>query len=586
VLAANQAAMGGTPARGAAMFEYAYSGSGLVGVHIDQIDLATGAYVETEQSGAIGQADGYDGHIPWMRDVSGADTPEQGGDKIALAVNEAYRLAHAWWRPDRGGAAIAWRGRAVRDGRPMDHLLIKVPGGKPFDAWFDADSHLLAEVDEDAAFFHTRTLYADYRREGPVLAAHKITVDPGQGPLGYQVLSLSRITIGPPRPLADYACPTAPPTGARIESGAASVSLPFRFLNNHIYIQVSVNGQGPFTFIVDSGGHTLISPQLVQRLGLKSVGAFASSGAGEKTEVGGFVAVDDIALGDLHLRRQIGFAAQIYDPSIEGITVDGMVGFELIRRFATRIDYAGRTITFTDPARFEAADAGQPIPFVFYDHLPQIPGFIGEAPARLDIDTGSRSELDVTSPFVAAHSLRTALPPGVSAVTGWGVGGPARSYVTRLPALTLGTVTIEAPVADLSESRAGAFSDANFDGNVGSGLLKRFTVTFDYAHQRLYLKPAVPAPTDIADFDRSGLWFNARPEGYVITDVAKDSPAASAGLAVGDLIVSIDGQVLSPQALSEWRGRLRTLAPGTQLALRYRRAAAEASTTLTLRDQI
>ena len=41
-----------------------------------------------------------------------------------------------------------------------------------------------------------------------------------------------------------------------------------------------VNGKGPYTFIVDTGGHCLISPQLVAELGLKIVGATEMCGAG------------------------------------------------------------------------------------------------------------------------------------------------------------------------------------------------------------------------------------------------------------------------------------------------------------------
>jgi hypothetical protein len=41
-----------------------------------------------------------------MKDISGAITPEAGGDKRQLAVNEAYRDSEQWWRADRGGAKI------------------------------------------------------------------------------------------------------------------------------------------------------------------------------------------------------------------------------------------------------------------------------------------------------------------------------------------------------------------------------------------------------------------------------------------------------------------------------------------------
>src|SRR5262249_10438088 len=158
-----------------------------------------------------------------------------------------------------------------------------------------------------------------------------------------------------------------------------------------------------------------------------------------------------------------------------------------------------------------------------------------DLPARFDIDTGSRSELDITGPFVKAHDLRARFAKGVSAVTGWGVGGPSRSYVVRLPSITLGSAApVANPVAGLSGDKGGSISDPNYEGNIGSGFLKRFVVTLDYAHQKMYLKPAKPAPVDAGSFDRSGMWINAGPDGYVVTDVSAASPAARAGLLVGD----------------------------------------------------
>ncbi|MBV8683484.1 MAG: aspartyl protease family protein [Caulobacteraceae bacterium] len=586
VLAANQKAMAGTLAAGAVHAVYNWSGSGLTGSETWDTDLASGAYVDAQEAGGVRQGDGFDTRIPWMQDISGADTPEQGGDKQELAINEAYRRSNRWWTSGRGGAAIAYLGRATREGRLADHLLVKPPGGKPFDSWFDAETHLLIEIDEDAAFFHTRTLFADWRPENGVPMAHRITNDPGEGPDSYEHLTLRTVTVGPARPLDAYACPPGPPSGGRIEDGSSSVTLPFRLLNNHIYVEAKVDGQGPFTFIVDTGGHTLISPALVKRLGLKSVGEFQTNGAGEGHETSGFVEVPDIALGALHLRDQVGFATNVYDPSIEGIPVDGMVGFELIRRFATRIDYGARTITFTDPAKFRPMDAGDPIPFVFYDHLPQVRGFIDDLPARFDIDTGSRSEIDVTSPFVAAHDLRARFTPGVTAVTGWGVGGKVTSYVARLPSLTLGDRTIALPVADLDSAKGGSFSDSNMDGNIGGGVLQRFVVTLDYAHQTLWLKPLATPPANAGTFDRSGMWINAGPDGYVVVDITPGGPAAQAGLAVGDVIASIDGRPAVSADLSSARTLLRASPAGSQVALDVRHAGAARSVTLTLRDQI
>jgi len=586
VLAANHAAVGDAPSLGAVELDYAYSGSGLVGTRTDSADLATGAFVVVTDAGGLGEASGYDGKTPWMRDLSGANTAQEGGDRIPVAVNRAYRTANLWWRPGHAGANITYAGRESVAGAALDHLVVAPAGGKPFDAWFDADTHLLTRIAEDQQFFHTRTAYGDYRREGGLMLAHAVSFDVGVGEAGKETLKLTRVAITAPRPLADYARPTAPPVGASIEGGAASVTLPFRLLNNHIYVQARVNGKGPYTFIVDTGGHTLVSPHLVSEVGLTAVGAAATTGAGEGAQVSGFAHVDEIALGAVRLRDQTAFATNIYAPSIEGIAVDGMVGFELFRRFAVQIDYGRQTLTFTDPARFEPRDAGTAVPFVFYDHLPNIKGLIGEMPARFDLDTGSRSEIDLTSPFVAAHQLHAQFSKGVSVVTGWGVGGASRSYVVRMPSLTLGDVRVDNIVVGLSEDKGGSISDPNYEGNIGSGLLKRFVVTFDYAHQVLYLKPIVPEPVDAGRFDRSGMWINATADGFTVVDVAANGPAAQADIAVGDVITALDGRPVQADGLSDIRILLRAGPPGTKVQLTVKRAARTRAVTLVLHDQI
>lgn len=585
-LDANREAMGARPATGGVVAEYGFTGSGLTGTATATYDLATGAYFEGVQSGEIVQGSGYDGATPWMRDLSGANTTQEGGDRILIAVNEAYRLANLWWRDDRGGAAITYVGREPDVGRTLEHLTVAPRGGRTFDAWFDAQSHLLVRIAEDQEFFHTRTLYSDYRREGGLMVAGTTTVDAGVGEAGLQHMTLRHLTVGPARPLAAYTRPTAPPTGGTIEGATGPVTVPFRLLNNHIYVQALVNGHGPYTFIVDTGGHTLVSPHVIREAHLTAVGAAVSSGAGEGTEISGFTHLDDIAVGPVHLRGQMGIATEIYDRSIEGIPVDGMVGFELFRRFAVTIDYGRQTLTFTDFDHFDPRGLGTAVPFRFYDHLPNVEGLIDDMPAHFDIDTGSRSELDITAPFVAGHGLHDRYTPGVTAVTGWGVGGPARSYMVRLPSVTLGSVRVATPTAGLSLAHGGAFSDTNYDGNIGSALLKRFVVSFDYSHQRMYLRPIDPPPVDAGRFDRSGMWINAFDDGYHITDVSPGGPAAAAGVAVGDVITAIDGAAVTPEGLSEARIALRSMPSGTRLPMTVRRGGETRTVTVTLRDQI
>src|SRR5262249_35357341 len=122
VLAANRAAVGAAPAKGTLNLEFSLETSGLTGTATHANDVTTGAFVDRYDLSVISGANGYDGRTPWQTEVSGVSTDQEEGDRVPVAVNEAYRNGNRWWRPDRGGAAIRYIGRESLDGRSADHL--------------------------------------------------------------------------------------------------------------------------------------------------------------------------------------------------------------------------------------------------------------------------------------------------------------------------------------------------------------------------------------------------------------------------------------------------------------------------------
>ncbi len=360
--------------------------------------------------------------------------------------------------------------------------------------------------------------------------------------------------------------------------------MPIRVLNNHIYADVSVNGKGPYTFIFDTGGANLVTPAVAKELGLKSEGHMDAHGAGEGIMEAGLTKVGELKIGNAALKNQVFIVLPLDAMSdVEGIKEKGMVGFETFRRFVTRIDYAGKTLTLIDPKHFDPKDAGKPVKFVFAQSIPEIQGTFEGIPGMFEIDTGSRAELTLTKPFAEKNDVRAKHPKGIDAVDGWGVGGPSRGYVTRGAMLTMGSVQVPNVVTSLATQSKGAFAGNEYSGNIGSGILKRFIVTFDYEHQTMYLKPAVAQVTDVGVFDRSGMWINDSQGGFKIVDVTAKGPAEDAGLKVGDVIVSIDGKLAGETTLPELRQRLRNDAPGTKVKLGMQNGH---YVTITLRDQI
>jgi len=565
---------------------YRYSGQDMTGRQTSHIDTATGAIVDRYDIGPTAGATGFDGRTAWQRHPSGIVVPEGGGDSPRLAVDEAYRNANLWWRNGRGGAAIETEGCRKADGHEYAILAITPRGGERFEAWFDAASHRLSRVVERQGFKTVTTHYRRYRWTAGTLLPHTVMLDDGSGAADRQILTLTSARWLPPRPVSAYGPPNNRLHDYSIDDGAASTTLPFELLNNHIVASVWIDGHGPFRFLIDTGGFAIVTPALASQLRLRSAGQVEANGTGTSAAHGGYARVGDIRLGRAHIQHQTAVVLRFEPDAVEGFRVDGILGFGTFWRFIVRIDYGRRTLTLYDPARFHPPKGATVVPFVFHDTVPEVRGSFDGIPGTFDIDTGSRSELDLTAPFVTANRLRERNSHGVMAVTGWGIGGPSRAYVTRARSLELGTVRIPRLVANLSTQARGSFADPSYAGNVGSGLLKRFTLTLDYRNRTLYFEPRATPSIDAGTYDRSGMWINQAGAGLQVADVTQGGPAQAAGIEPGDLIVGIDGAPSSSVTLSNLRQRLRDAPAGTRVTFTIRRHDRSETHGMTLKDQI
>jgi len=588
ILDANRAASGADALAGKVTLKtsYAYSGQGMTGKIESLTDLKNGRMVDSYAIGPGTGAQGYDGTQAWMKDASGAVTPQAGGDSHELSINETYRRDNLWWNADRGGAAIVDQGEKTDKGETFDVLTVTPKDGKPFDAWFDAKSHLLARTIEKQGSQTVTTDLSGYRSSDGVMLAGKTIVSDGD-PKYDQTMTLVSASFLPAQNASVFAMPSTALADFSFAGGAKETTFPFRLINNHIYADVKINGKGPYTFIFDTGGVNVVTPALAQKLALKSEGKMDVHGGGSGSMEAGLTKVAEIRLGDASIKDKIFIVLPLDSmANTEGFTGGGMVGFETFHRFVTRIDYGANTMTLIDPKSFDAKDAGTPVALTFNGNTPEIEGSYAGVPGKFDIDTGSRAELMLTSPFVAKNNLKTHYTKGVDAVIGWGVGGPSRGFVVRGEPLKIGDVEVTNVVTALSTDKAGSQSDATFAGNIGGGILRRFVVTLDYGHNTMYLKPASPLSPDIGAFDRAGLWMNTSADGFAVVDVTPSAPAEAAGLKAGDTIVAVDGKPAKSLMLYDLRKRLRDEAAGTIVTFTVKRGGENKDVLVTLRDLI
>ena len=587
VLAANETATAGNQWQSKEGLElrYAYSGQGLTGQVTSIQDVKRGRFVDRSDIGPTNGSIGFDGKTAWEVESSGTATPQEGGDVRQLAVNEAYRLQNLWWRSDRGGATVTDAGRKSAGGKEYDVLTVVPKEGKPFDAWFDPVTHLLARTVELNITLTITTNYSDYAATDGVQLAHSVVIDDGSGVSGQQTMKLSSATFSAGGDDARFALPKTDLHDFELAPGITQTTVPFLLANNHVYVKASFNGSKPLTVIVDTGGHDILVPDSAAALGIKVQGAQTSTGAGSEVALSGLARVQSIRVGEAVLKDQP-ITVLKFSKAAEGVDEQGMIGYEFVSRFITRFDYARHELTFIDKKHFDPSNAGTPVPFRFYHQFPEVLGSYAGIPGRFGIDTGARNVLSLTSPFAERNHIRDLEKNGAEAITGWGVGGASRGYVFRGKDLKLGNVTVKSPLTEFNLDKGGVGSIEAFPNNVGGGLLKRFVVTFDYDHQVMYLKPIPGKVDDLDTFDRSGMWLNVSGKGFGIVSVGKDTPAAKLGLAAGDTIVAVDGKAASSIHLYDLRRRLRNDAPGTKVTLTVDHDGKPRNVTLVLRDLI
>jgi membrane-associated protease RseP (regulator of RpoE activity) len=564
--------------------ELAVSAGGLEGTARVWEDLATGRSASSFEIGPVSGAAGFDGESVWSKDGSGQVHVDDSQEGRETAANEAYLRCLGHFYPERWPAEVAYDRQEAAGERLFHVLRVHPKGGRAFELWLDASTLLVDRTVDHAALETRTTLFSDYREvEGLQIAFAQRSTN---GEERYdQTTRLERVEVNPEIAEGAFAVPASTVTDFEIAGGAAAATFPFELSNNHIYAQVRFNGGDPQRVLVDTGGANVLTPAAAKGLGLEVQGRFEGRGAGKESADVGLAKVAELRLGDAVLRDQLFYVVPLANmEQVEGVDFAGLVGFEVFKRFVVRIDYAGRRLSLIRPEEFDPAGAGTAIPFTFEERTPQVEGEVDGVAGFFTLDTGSRSSLTLHAPFVAEHALVEKYGARFDALTGWGVGGGVRSYPVRARLLKLGGLAIPLAAADLFTGGEGAFANRYLAGNVGGGVLKRFTVTFDYGRKRLYLDPNGAPPEG---YDRSGMWLNRDGDALRVEDVVAGSPAAAAGLAVGDRITAVDGRGAGDLSLPAVRQRFRSEPPGTAVHLTVEGAGgASREVTLTLRDLI
>jgi predicted aspartyl protease len=127
------------------------------------------------------------------------------------------------------------------------------------------------------------------------------------------------------------------------------VSVKFGKLNPRaalIVLPVRVNGKGPLRFLLDTGAsHTCVTPRLVERLGLTTMGQATALGAGGELSLR-LTYIDTLRIGRAEVTSLTVAIVDITHVSQLVSRVDGVVGNDFLKRFVVTLDYRKRKVTF------------------------------------------------------------------------------------------------------------------------------------------------------------------------------------------------------------------------------------------------
>ncbi|MFI5140004.1 MAG: aspartyl protease family protein [Sphingobacteriales bacterium] len=363
-----------------------------------------------------------------------------------------------------------------------------------------------------------------------------------------------------------------------LEGNRKHVTIPFRMIRDMVVIKLNINGKGPFNFIMDTGvGLMLITdPKLVDSINIPKKRTIKISGLGKGEDYEAYItSALNVEIPGL-ISYDVGAAILKTDhfglSNFAGIAVHGLLGYEFFNNLAVKIDFRDSTITVSRPKDSRPFRKGYKIPLTIEDRKPYLyakvtfpDGITSNEKLILDIGAGHPLSLDN---IIQKHGLPKKF---ISANLGVGLTGPVDGFISRVKELYLGRYKLKDVITSYPVGGNIATPQDKRDGNLGMGILKRFTMIIDYPDSALYLKPG-PTLNDPFEHDMSGMEYYKAGGDFdhvVISRVEPGSPADEVGIEAGDEIMGINFKPVTKLSLEEIDGLFRSQAERSLLLQIY-----------------
>jgi predicted aspartyl protease len=341
--------------------------------------------------------------------------------------------------------------------------------------------------------------------------------------------------------------------GFFLKEDQRKVTIPFYSSNSLIIIPVSINGNPPVNFLVDTGVRTniLFSKTLGDELGLIYTRRLSLVGAdGISNLMASVSPINELDLGPIigNFQNLLVLEEDFLElESVIGVPVYGIIGYEFFKYNPIRIDYDGGKLDF-----FQTKAMKWRPPFYkklrmsIEDSKPYIDAKVKQKSGKiiqpkLLIDTGANHGLLLNRETTDDIEMP---PLFIESEIGQSLGGLLFGYIGRVEYLKLNKLKFENVLTSYPDETAFSYviKDSGRQGSLGAEVLGRTKLIIDYPRERLFIKKADNFYSPF-EFDMSGLAFKkvaGDQTRIFISNVREGSPGEMVGVLPFDEIVSIN----------------------------------------------
>ncbi|MEP0827627.1 MAG: aspartyl protease family protein [bacterium] len=490
--------------------------------------------------GILKQFQGSNPEFDWVLDSNGKLQKITTFDEPTLKRKELKkRMAELeYLDPQSEIFKVSYDGMAEVEGKKCYAIKIaNTLNSDIYTSFINAENFMLEKTSAKEGEDGADSYYGDYREIEGLKVAFKIKeIQHLTGQT--QEITISEYRSNPEIEPSQFYPPGESRKDYRFTNGVNAENIPFRFSGNHLYIPVTVNCKERYWILDTGAGMSVISKEFAEELGLELKGDMKGKGAGGSVDIS-FATLPSLSLRGIEFDQQTVAAIDMTELNrLIDIESAGILGFDFLSRFVTKVDYAAQLVSFYDPETFKYEGPGVELPLYFKNSVFMVSATLdNEHSGSWLFDLGaSNTSLDGGYALRKGFSSRR----GVERL-GRGAGQEFLSKGVRCKSLELGGFIIENPIIGFEISKVDTAHISDEIGTLGNSTFRHFVIYCDYHREKVILEKGANFNKEYP-VDRSGLQLKrGSGKNIEVLFVAGGTPAEKAGFQTADIIKSING---------------------------------------------